>query len=83
MASSTTIPIANTNANKVTKLIDSPKAWIIKNAPTRDTGTAKIGIKVERQSPKKTKTTNATNIKASLSVCTTCSIEASKNLETS
>src|SRR5690606_19375703 len=83
MASSTTIPIANTRANKVTRLIDNPKNWITKNAPTSDTGTANIGISVDLQSPRKTNTTIATKIKASLNVWTTCSIEASRNWETS
>ena len=45
--------------------------------------TAIIGIKVERQSPKKRNTTMATKIKASRNVCSTCSIEASKKLDTS
>ena len=35
------------------------------NAPINDTGTAMVGISVERQSPKNINTTNATNIKAS------------------
>ncbi len=48
-----------------------------------ETGTAKIGINVERQSPKKINTTSATKIKASKRVCNTLSIEASRNLETS
>ena len=63
--------------------MESPKSCIIKNAPTKDTGTAIIGINVERQSPKNKNTTTATNIKASRRVCNTCSMEASKKLETS
>ena len=54
-----------------------------KKAPIKETGTAKIGIKVERQSPRKINTTKATYKKASLSVSITLSIDASKNLETS
>ena len=54
-----------------------------KNAPIKETGTAKIGINVERQSPRKINTTIATKIKASLKVSITCSIDASRNLETS
>ena len=83
MALSTTIPIANTKAKSVIKLIESPNNCITKNAPTKDTGTAIIGIKVDLQSPKNKKTTIATSIKASLNVCNTCSIEASKKLDTS
>ena len=54
-----------------------------KNAPIKETGTAMIGINVERQSPKNINTTSATKIKASRKVSITCSIEESKNLETS
>ncbi|MNM77487.1 hypothetical protein D3C81_893400 [compost metagenome] len=83
MALSTTIPMASTNANKVTKLIDIPNHWMTKNVPISETGTAMIGIKVERQSPRKINTTMATKIKASRRVCITCSIEASRNWDTS
>ena len=83
MASSTTIPIARTKAKRVIKLIDKPKNWMTKKEPISDTGTAKIGIKVERQSPRNKNTTSATKINASRSVWITCSIEASKNCETS
>ena len=65
MASSTTIPIAKTNANSVIKLSVMPKSCININVPTNETGTAKTGIKVERQSPKNKKTTIATKTKAS------------------
>ena len=60
-----------------------PKSCIKKNVPTKEIGTAITGIKVERQSPKKINTTNATNINASTNVCITFSIDASKNLDTS
>ncbi len=60
-----------------------PKEFITTNAPTKETGTARMGINVERQSPKNINTTNATSMKASTSVCITFSIDASKNLETS
>ncbi|GAQ48759.1 hypothetical protein FPK15_contig00017-0012 [Flavobacterium psychrophilum] len=83
MASSTTTPIANTRANSVTKFIFIPKKFIKANVPTSDTGTAIAGIIVERQSPKNKKTTNPTRINASIKVCSTFSIEASKNLEAS
>ena len=83
IALSTTIPIANTNANRVIRLIDNPNICITKNDPIKETGTAIIGINVERQSPKKRNTTMATRINASLSVCNTLSIEASKKFDTS
>ena len=83
IALSTTIPIANTKAKSVIKLIDSPNNCITKKDPINETGTAIIGINVERQSPKNKKTTIPTRINASLSVCKTCSTEASRTLETS
>ena len=68
MASSTTIPMAKTKAKRVIKLIEIPKIDIKKNVPVNETGTAKAGIKVERQSPKNKKTTSETNRKASINV---------------
>ncbi len=65
------------------RLIDSPNICMTKKDPISDTGTAIIGIRVERQSPRKRNTTIATKIKASLRVCSTCSIEASRKLDTS
>ncbi len=75
--------MANTKANKVIKLMVSPNIFIKIKAPINEIGTAIIGISVERQSPRKMKTTIATNTNASPKVCTTFSIEASKKLETS
>jgi len=83
MALSTTMPMASTSANSVIRLIDSPKAFMKMKAPTSDTGTARVGISVERQSPRNTNTTTATSRKASISVWTTFSIEASRKSETS
>ncbi len=54
-----------------------------KNDPTNETGTAMVGIKVERQSPKNRKTTIATSTNASNKVWTTFSMDASKNFATS
>ncbi|MMZ70586.1 hypothetical protein D3C80_1361970 [compost metagenome] len=65
MASSTTIPIANTKANKVIKLIVKPNNCMNIKAPIRETGTAIVGIRVERKSPRNKNTTNATRINAS------------------
>ncbi|MNY79298.1 hypothetical protein D3C86_2198690 [compost metagenome] len=50
MASSTTIPMARTRANKVSRLIEKPNNCIKKNVPIIATGTAIAGIKVERKS---------------------------------
>ena len=75
--------MASTNANKVMRLILIPKAFIKIKAPIKETGTAKIGIMVDLQSPKKINTTKATSKNASIKVCNTFSIEASTNLETS
>ena len=83
MALSTTIPMASTSANKVIRLMLIPKAFMNTNAPINETGTASIGIIVERQSPKKINTTKATSKNASNKVCNTFSIEASTNLDTS
>ena len=68
MASSTTIPMANTNANNVIRFKVMPKNCINKNVPIKDIGTAMAGIKVDLKSPKNRNTTKATNIKASINV---------------
>ena len=83
IALSTTMPMAKTSANNVIKLIVIPKICMDTNVPIRETGTARMGINVERQSPRKINTTRATSKNASMSVCITFSIEASKNFETS
>ena len=75
--------MASTSANKVIRFILIPNAFIKINAPIKETGTARIGMIVERQSPKKINTTKATSKNASIKVCNTFSIEASTNLETS
>ena len=46
-------PIANTKAKRVIKLIDMPKIIMKKNVPMSDTGTASVGIRVLRKSPRK------------------------------
>ncbi len=80
MASSTTIPMASTSAKSVIRLMERPNNCMTKNAPISDTGTARIGIRVERQSPRNRNTTRATRMKASRNVWITCSIEASRKL---
>ena len=83
IALSTTTPIANTSANRVIRLMLMLKNFRNMNVPINDTGTARVGINVERQSPRNRNTTRATSTKASPRVCTTFSIEASRNAETS
>ena len=79
IASSTTIPIASTSANKVSTLIESPRALRPRNVPMTLTGTASIGISVARQLCRNTKTTSATRSSASSRVITTSRIEALTN----
>ncbi|MNN22035.1 hypothetical protein D3C81_1353780 [compost metagenome] len=75
IASSTTIPMASTSANNVSRLIEKPNTCIKKNVPTIETGTAMAGISVERKSCKKINTTINTKIKASNKVLKTCLID--------
>jgi len=49
MASSTTIPIASTNAKRVRVFIVKPKGMKKMNVPINDTGIASNGINVARQ----------------------------------
>ncbi len=71
IASSTTIPIANTRPNSVSTLIDMPSARNPRKVPTTLTGTASIGMIVARQLWRKRKTTSVTSTIASISVITT------------
>jgi len=79
MASSTTIPIANINANSVSKLMEYPNKFKKKKVPIMETGTAIAGIIVDLTSCKKIKTTTNTNRNASTKDLVTLSIEAVKN----
>ena len=54
-----------------------------KKVPTSETGTARVGISVERQSPRKRKTTRATRTNASNRVWSTFSMDASRKADTS
>ncbi len=83
MALSTTIPMASTSANSVIRFSVIPNSCMKAKVPTSDTGTAIAGISVERQSPRKMKTTRPTSTNASTSVCSTFSIDASRNVDTS
>ena len=49
MASSTTMPMASTMANRVRVLMEKPNTHRPAKAPMRETGTAMIGIRVARQ----------------------------------
>ncbi|MNR64455.1 hypothetical protein D3C85_1871080 [compost metagenome] len=64
-------------------MIETSKPRMTTKVPMSETGTARVGIRVDRQSPRNTKTTSATSTKASASVWSTFSVEASRKLETS
>ena len=65
IASSTTRPIARTSPHSVSVLIEKPKAAIIANVATSETGIASIGMIVARNPWRKTKTTSRTSRNAS------------------
>src|ERR1700743_2702212 len=75
MASSTTIPIANTNPNMVSVLMVNPKGIKKQKVDKIDTGIANMGIIVDRQFCRKRNTTIATNISALINVPTTSSMD--------
>ena len=82
MASSTTVPITSTNANRVIRLILNPATDIKAKVPISDTMIPTNGINVERISCKNTYTTRITRRIASIKVFTTSWIEANrKSLE--
>src|SRR5687768_15433435 len=68
MASSTTIPIASTNPNSDSALMENPNASISANVPMMDTGTASNGMIEARQVCRNTITTITTSAKASSNV---------------
>jgi len=70
IASSTTIPIANTRPKRDSTLIVNPSMGKNIKAPTNETGIARVGISVARQSWIKIKTTRITRIKAMIKVTT-------------
>ena len=63
--------------------MEKPKTQRKKNVPIKATGTAIIGMSVERKSCRKTYTTKNTKTKVITSVRTTSSIEAKRNSVTS
>ena len=75
MASSTTIPIASTNAKRVSVLIVKPKGIKKIKVPIKETGIANKGISVALQFCKKRNTTNVTKTNASIKVWITSLIE--------
>ena len=79
MASSTTMPIANTRASSEIVLAEKPIASMTAKVPIRVTGTAMIGMMVARRLPRKTKTTIETSTKASIRVVMTLLIVAWTN----
>ena len=78
MASSTTIAIASTIADKVSKFTLNPISFKTKKVAINATGMAIAGINVERKSCKNTYTTINTKIKASINVLITSWIDANK-----
>ena len=68
MASSTTMPIDSTMANKVEKFTVKPSAHIMAKAPMMVTGTVVAGTSMARQSWRKTRMTISTRTAASMSV---------------
>jgi hypothetical protein len=77
MASSTTMPMASTSANRVSVLIEKPTSHRPAKAPISDTGTAIIGISVARQVCRNRNTTASTSSAASTMVMLTSRMEAS------
>ncbi|MNH17651.1 hypothetical protein D3C79_773350 [compost metagenome] len=79
MASSTTIPMANTRPNNDKALSEKPNRCITANVPISDTGTASSGMIEARQVCRNRITTSTTSISASNRVCTTASMEPRTN----
>ena len=71
IASSTTTPIASTSPNRVSVLIEKPRAAKAAKVPTSDTGTTMTGMSVARQLCRKRYTTSMTSRKATPSVIIT------------
>ena len=80
IASSTTIPIASTTANSVSRLIENPIAAIAANAPMIVTGTVVAGTSVARQSCRNTTITINTRSPASNSVRYTSDTDSFTNV---
>ena len=68
--------IARINPNRVSVLIEKPKAAITASVPIRDTGIVRHGIRTARQLCRKKKITSTTRIIASTKVFITSSMES-------
>ncbi len=79
IASSTTMPIASTRPNNVSVLIVKPSAVNTAKVPSRDTGTASMGISVARQLCRNRNTTISTSTIAANSVFITSFIDSVTN----
>src|SRR5450432_4545119 len=75
IASSTTIPIANTNPNMVSVLMVNPSGMKKQNVPNMETGMARTGISVERRFCRNRNTTIATRPSVFNSVQTTSDMD--------
>ena len=79
IASSTTMPIANTNPNSDRLFREKPMPYMIANVPINDTGIATTGMIVARQFWRNTNTVRMTNSPACQSVVNTSPIDSSTN----
>src|SRR5258708_12916816 len=79
MASSTTMPMASTNPNRLNAFMEKPKRYSSEKVPTIDTGTATSGMMEARQVCRNRITTSTTSATDSNSVWTTDLIEALTN----
>jgi hypothetical protein len=76
MASSTTKPVATVSAISDRLSMLKPSRYMTPKVPISDTGTATLGMNVERQSRRKTKTTRITSRIEMISVISTSCTEA-------
>ena len=83
MASSTTKPIASTNASSVSVLTENPASAINAKVPIKHTGMVTMGIMDARRVRKNTKITSATSTMASMMVWNTLFIDLAINTELS
>ena len=81
--SSTTRPIARTMASSVSVFTLNPNAYMIANAPTRETGMVTSGMMVARRFLRNRKITSATSTMASTIVVNTARMDSSMNTEES
>ena len=75
--------MASSNADSVSRLMENPNISRKKNVPIKATGTAIMGMSVERKSCRKMYTTKNTSIKVMKSVMITSSIDAKRKSVTS